>query len=192
MAHIVHTTDSLVLGSTPVQDADKLFWLLTKDIGLIFASAKSVREEASKLRYSLQDFSYSKVSLVKGRGLWRITGAEVIDGALDVQNAKVFGDITVLARKIIPAEESSNEAYRVLKEAREQLSAEKESAYKKAIEYLCVARLLYTLGYLEKKTQVQSLIESGTYTRDILDEVLHKKEVLLPIINTGIANTHLV
>jgi recombinational DNA repair protein (RecF pathway) len=45
---------------------------------MLYAEAKSVREERSKQRYALQEFSYLRVSLVRGRHTWRIGSAETI------------------------------------------------------------------------------------------------------------------
>lgn len=45
---------------------------------MLYASAKSVREERSKQRYALQEFSHARVTLVRGRSGWKVTGAEAI------------------------------------------------------------------------------------------------------------------
>jgi len=56
--------------------SDKSFLLFTRDNGMLFATAKSVREEVSKQRQALQDFSRIRVSLVKGKTGWRIGSVE--------------------------------------------------------------------------------------------------------------------
>jgi recombinational DNA repair protein (RecF pathway) len=43
---------------------------------MLFAYARSVREERSKQRYALQDFSHIRVSLLKGKNGWRIGSVE--------------------------------------------------------------------------------------------------------------------
>jgi len=63
------------LGGTNIGEGHRYITLFTKDLGLVKAHARSVREERSRLRYSLQHFSYSDFSLVRGRDVWRITGA---------------------------------------------------------------------------------------------------------------------
>lgn len=45
---------------------------------MLFAAARSVREEKSKQRYALQDFSRIRVSLIKGKSGWRIGSAEAL------------------------------------------------------------------------------------------------------------------
>lgn len=63
-------------GSRVNNTSDKSFLLFTRDAGMLWATAKSVREERSKQRFALQDFSLMKVSLIRGKSGWRIGSAE--------------------------------------------------------------------------------------------------------------------
>ncbi len=72
MSYQTYITDAVVVGSFPNNTADKTFLLFTERLGLVYATARSVREERSRQRYALQDFSYIFVTLVKGNGGWRI------------------------------------------------------------------------------------------------------------------------
>lgn len=76
MAYEIYITDALVCGTKDSNTSDRSYLLFTRDAGMIWASAKSVREERSKHRYALQDFSVIRVSLVRGKAGWRITGTE--------------------------------------------------------------------------------------------------------------------
>ena len=73
-------TEGLVLGSINIGEANKYVMLFTKEMGLLYASAQGLREVQSKLRYSLQDLSRSKIELVSGRGGWRVVSAEELVG----------------------------------------------------------------------------------------------------------------
>lgn len=53
-----------------------MYKLFTRDFGLIFAKATSVRKLESKLRAHLQSARMVQVTLVKGKEIWRITGGE--------------------------------------------------------------------------------------------------------------------
>src|SRR3989344_4801484 len=75
MSHHIYTTEGLVLGSMPLGEANKYISIFTRDLGLIRASAQGVRSVSSKLRYGLQDFSQSTISLVRGKNVWRVTNA---------------------------------------------------------------------------------------------------------------------
>ncbi len=76
MTYRTYTTDALILGSFEGVAADRTVTLFTREAGLVFARAVSVRRESSKLRYGLQDFSRVTVSLVRGRRGWKVVGAE--------------------------------------------------------------------------------------------------------------------
>ena len=78
MAYTVYTTPALVCGSFDSNTADKTVLLFTRDAGMIYAAVKSAREERSKHRYALTEFSFLNVSLIQGKGGWRIVGTEPI------------------------------------------------------------------------------------------------------------------
>lgn len=192
MAHEVHTTDALVLGNVDVQDADKLFWLLTKDFGLIFASAKSIREEVSKLRYSLQDLTHTQVSLVRGRGMWRITGADsqTHTHTLDMDGAVAFGRITALVRRVVPTDEPNGDAYDIIYSAFSALAEHTIST--ECIEVLTVARLLYRLGYVLRNEVVGELLDGHEFTPRMHEQCSSEViEILVTAINTGLTESQL-
>lgn len=190
MAHAVHTTNAVVLSSADVQDADKLFWLLTKDFGLVFASARSVRREASKLRYSLQDLAQVDVSIVRGKGLWRITGAQYAGmPALSVTQQQVFGRIATLVRRVMPTDEENDMLFTIMTTTRAALMEEESDA--EAIERLAVARVLYQLGYLSCTPEYTGLIDTLTFDADALTQSTTLKDVLLLDINAGLNESQL-
>ncbi len=76
MSYQTYTTEAIVCGSYASNTSDKSFLLFTRDAGMLFATARSVREEKSKQRHALQDFSRIRVSLVKGKSGWRIGSVE--------------------------------------------------------------------------------------------------------------------
>ena len=77
MSYQTYTTEALVCGSFLHNTADKVFLLFTREAGMLYATAKSVREERSKQRFALQDFSLINVSLIKGKQGWRVGSVEV-------------------------------------------------------------------------------------------------------------------
>lgn len=191
MAHTVHTTHALVLGSSHVQDADKLLWLLTEDLGLLFASAKSVREEVSKLRYALQDLSYSRVSLVRGRGLWRLTGAEIVESTrLPVDAAVVLGRITTLARRVVPTEEENKAIFTIVHNTQKALSTVSEKQFE-VIEQVSVARILYQLGYVSCTSEYQGVVDTTHISNELLERAALLSRQLLDDINIGLSESQL-
>lgn len=76
MSYQTYTTEAIVCGCYDRLTADRTYLLFTATAGMVFATARSAREERSKQRYALQDFSHVRVSLVKGKGGWRIGSVE--------------------------------------------------------------------------------------------------------------------
>ncbi len=190
MAHAVHTTNAVVLGSADVQDADKLLWLLTKDFGLLFASAKSVRREVSKLRYALQDLAHSDVSLVRGKGIWRVTGAQHAGApTLNTAQAAVFGRIATLVRRVMPTDDENEALFTIITTTRTALAS--EQADTDVIEHLTVARILYQLGYLSCTSVYTGLIDTLTLTEKDFTRTATLKDALLADINAGLNESQL-
>ena len=188
MSHEKYTTHAIILGSANVQDADKLFWLLTEEFGLIFASAKSVREETSKLRYVLQDLHESQVSLVRGRNIWRLTGAEECDAQkMSTEAQEAFGRIATLVRRVTPTDEENAELFAVVRNAHHALT----TMDSKLIETLAVARVLYVLGYVSPKIEYKGLLDTVAYTHEVLQRVAHVENELVSDINAGLAESQL-
>jgi len=78
MSYATYITDALVCGTYNRSSADRSFALFTREAGLLYAEARSVREERSRQRYALEDFSLIRVSLIKGRQTWKIGSVEAI------------------------------------------------------------------------------------------------------------------
>jgi recombinational DNA repair protein (RecF pathway) len=79
MSYHTYTTDALVLRTYNRLGADRNIKLFTRQHGMLFAKASGVREEKSKMRYSLQPYSRIQVTLVRGKHEWRLIGVECKD-----------------------------------------------------------------------------------------------------------------
>lgn len=80
MAIEKYVTPSIVIESFDQGEHDRVYKLFTREFGLIIAHAKSVRKLESKLRAHVLPHTMSIVTLVKGRELWRLVGADEITG----------------------------------------------------------------------------------------------------------------
>jgi recombinational DNA repair protein (RecF pathway) len=76
MAIDKYTTEGIILESYDQGEHDRAFKVFTKDFGMIVCHARSVRKLESKLRAHLLPRTVSLLTLVKGREVWRLTGAE--------------------------------------------------------------------------------------------------------------------
>lgn len=154
MSYTKYTTEAIILRSFNVGEADRYFSLFTKDIGLIQAQARGVRQLKSKQRYALQNMSLSQVSLVRGKSRWRITNAisrESAFASLDDKSMRAFARILKLLDRLIKGEEENKDLYILVYEGytyiRDMNLTEKSI---KSVEVLLVLRILENLGYLER------------------------------------------
>lgn len=165
MSYHIYTTKGLVLAERPTKEADRIYTILTHDLGLIRAIATGVRRESSKLRGSIEPFSLSSISLVRGREFWRITSVEFIQKVL--QTPFVARPL-VLLEKLVQGEAPHFELFDVVEKA--VLSNE---PHDEMFEIRLVSQILMHLGYLKKA------------------DLNLSKERLLTTINEGIQASHL-
>ncbi len=186
-----YQTEALILGSREYGEADKVFALYTLDFGLVRARASAVRSEGSKMRYALQNYSHVSVALVRGKRGWRLAGTQALRAAAgDVHGISAFARISELVLRLVHGEEANRYLFAALSEAQSALMRD-ENAARPTIEIVCVARVLYALGYLSAEALETTLFAHTAYTGEHLSEaeVLHDK--LLSSINKAIAETQL-
>lgn len=154
MSYVTYTTEALVCGSFEQNTADKSFLLFTRDNGMLFATAKSVREEFSKQRMALQDFSRIRVSLVKGKAGWRIGSVECTQNDFsEATNRETRGSVVLLyrlLRRFIKGEEASSELYDFVIESLETLT--KPQKNRKLVDLYVETQLLLLLGYVAEES----------------------------------------
>lgn len=186
-----YNTEALVIGSHESGENDRTIILYTKDFGLVRARARAVRSEASRMRYGLQNYSLSYVSLVRGKASWRVAGASALRYASgDLRGLAAFARICELVMRLVHGEEENAYLYAVLAEAHSALVREKTDAFG-TIEIVCVARVLYALGYISAEALGSALFTHTAYTGEHLEEAEMMRERLLSSINRAIAETQL-
>lgn len=184
-----YTTDALVVSDREHGEFDKVFALYTRDFGLVYARASAVRKMHSKMRPALALFSHASVSLVRGTRGWRITGARAyINAPLVPQGAHACGRIMQLTLRLVHGEERNEYLFNALLGARAALV---EGEVAPTIELLCVARVLYALGYLSSGALTSALFVHAHYATDDLAVVEEGRTDMLRVINSAIAETQL-
>jgi DNA repair protein RecO len=196
MAHHIYTTDAFVLDSIPTGEADAFFVLFTRDLGLIRAIAKGVRLQKSKLRYSLQEFSQTKVSLVRGKEVWRITSARIEDSLYsryrnDKQVLHVIAQIDVLLKRLVGGEEKNEALFEIVIEAIEFLESHEQWGEElKLFEITVVLKILHNLGYMRRVPELERSIEEPL-SLELLKSLEPHKALALREINTSLHETQL-
>lgn len=184
-------TEALVLGSFESGESDKTLLLYTRDFGLVRARASSIRSEASKMRYALQHYTHAYVSLIKGKRGWRVAGATaILNPGKDRRGVSAFARIAELACRLVDVDEANEYIYLALKDAHHALMQETADAHG-MIEIVCVARLLYSLGYISNEALQSALFTHTAYTGESLLEAETMRDTLLVAVNRAIAETQL-
>lgn len=164
MAYATYTTEALVCGSRDSFTSDRSFLLFTREAGMLWASARSVREEKSKQRYALQDFSIIRVSLVRGKSGWRIGSVEAIANPfMEARERGARGGVSAvvkLLRRFLHGEEPHPALYDDTVLALSCISAAEGEDIIDLQEQFTL-RLLYVLGYVAPHDSYKELLESS-------------------------------
>ncbi len=196
--HHVYTTEGFVLSGINVGEANRFLKIFTRDFGMIAGSAQGVRHLKSKLRYSLQDFSYASVSIVKGKDAWRIVNAaqkENMSQALraDGKKFEVFTRTLSLLRRFLHGEEKNETLFDIFHSGFAYLTEAPAlaAADLKHFEYILVLRILHHLGYLKKLEVLKPFSETDTWNKEILAAMGKHATLALQEINRSLAESQL-
>lgn len=154
MSYKTYTTEAIVCGSRVNNTSDKSFLLFTRDAGMLWAGAKSVREEKSRQRFALQDFSLIRVSLIRGKSGWRIGSVECDQnylshvGGTGGRSARVTVTATIrLVRQFLHGEVAVSEIFNDTK-VMLSLASEVTGAEDTRLLDIFTLRFLHRLGYI--------------------------------------------
>ncbi|HVU06431.1 MAG TPA: recombination protein O N-terminal domain-containing protein [Candidatus Paceibacterota bacterium] len=115
MSYAVYSTRGFIVGSGPSGEASKIYSVYTEDFGLIRAKAQGVRLAQSKLRYNLDDYAFCTLSLVKGKEVWRLTGAENLDiSRKDADSFRARARVLSLVRRLVQGQERNDALFQAL------------------------------------------------------------------------------
>lgn len=163
MSHHVYTTDAYVLESSPSGEADRTYSLLTRDLGVLRAVAKGVRHQRSKLKASLQEYSRSRISLVRGKDIWRVTNAAAagsVYGSLreSKKALRATASIFALVRRLSGTDQPE-EAARLFEVVDEVLVCFAENELAEDVvanaELVAVMKVMRALGYLPEVPELE-------------------------------------
>jgi len=207
MSHKIHHTEGFVIAGSNYGEANRYLSIFTKDFGLVRASAQSLRKVSSKLRFSLQDFSYSKIDLVRGKEIWRVTNAKKITGYENLGRASIDGarhdfakssnaikflaNIFRLIRRLCHGEEENPELFAYLKEIYvflEQENLNEEDL--KNFEAISVLKILHCLGYIGDGKDL-SIFVSNNLSHSMLGQAKLARRTLIEEINKSLRESQL-
>ncbi len=173
MSYATYITAALVCGSRAQNTSDRSFILFTREAGMLWASAKSVREERSKQRFSLQEFSVIRLTLVRGKAGWRIAGAEPILNVYSIKRTRearaLARNVVKLLRRLLHGERAEPALFdEVVGALIDDVDGEEA-----AREEVLTIRMLHLLGYIAPIPEIEALLAAPSIRAAV--PLLHEK-----------------
>ena len=187
-------SDGWVLGKRGFGEANTFTAILTKEFGLLRATARSARVEQSKLRYGLEPLTRARFTFVRGKQEWKLTGSQEVVRALfkSAREARaVGGRVSKLLLRLIQGEEPVMELFKTVDEGFAALSRAMTEQEVKSIESVLVLRVLAHLGYLPRTPELLPFIEADFFSLELTAEVERSRALLMRAINESLSATGL-
>ncbi len=167
MAYHRYTTDGIVLRTSSRGERDLLCLILTRDIGTIYARARSAKLPRSKMVQGLQEGSFSTCSFIRGAQEWKIVGvhnqAQAYSFLRERKNEKrVFARVLRFLQKTISGEEQHPELFTIVRDLYEVLCERvwtNEELF--AIECIALFLILDELGHMPHREEYGVLVTSA-------------------------------
>ena len=199
MTYHLYQTEAFVLAEQAFGEANRVYYLLTPDFGLVMATAQGIRLLRSKLRFNLNKYAYVRVVLVHGKETWRLVGAEKFDDYnhiyLDPIKLKFTVKIFILLRRFIQGETSQKLLFEDLKMSLAYLAKLKSSPDDLKLlsgwEQVVVLRLMHFLGYIKDLPKLVPFIAFNQWSSDILQSAKINQGFLVGVINEAIEASHI-
>ena len=93
-----YTTEAFILREYEQGEHDLVYKVWTREFGIIFAVAKSIRKINAKLRSLIKKNDFTIITLVKGRDVWRLVGAEESISGTEFSISRIW---SLKAKKVI-------------------------------------------------------------------------------------------
>ncbi len=168
MGYVTYTTEAVVCGSRDSNTSDRSYLLFTRQAGMVWATARSVREERSRQRFALQDYAHIRVSLVKGKAGWRIGSVEAIDNAYlrAPQRAGRASVVTLVRflRRFVQGEEPLVSVFDDVVATLPLLSVLTDMSQGDELLTIFEVRALHQLGYLASSEALQEVLNAPSVT----------------------------
>ena len=150
MSYTIYHTEGIVLGYRNSREADRVVKIFTRELGLVVAQVQGARKLSSKHRYGLQLFSRSKISLIRGKSMWRVTGVIPIQtfSGSETMSGRIMMRAYRLALRMLQGEVPEPSVYNQIVTLADFVTKHGNSILDpKALEIVVIARVLSELGY---------------------------------------------
>lgn len=193
--HHIHHTHGFILSSRNTGEANKMFTIYTREMGLLRAVAQGVRLHKSKLRFTLQDFSYVNVDLVRGKELWRVTSARHISSFPFARSSSysliLITRISKLLERLCHGESPSESIFDDLVQALYVLDNKNMSSEsREALELHLILRIMNSLGYVGD-SNILSKYLSSSFDSSHIESLLKERQSIIAHINKALSESQL-
>ena len=195
MAHVKYTTPAWVLGRAPSGEGNAAIAVLTRDFGLLFAFARSIREHRSRLRYSVQTGTHIDASLVRGRMEWRLVSArEATPSEINSPEARLHrARLIRLVRRLVRGSERNDRLYEAFEEGIQAATLASSTSECHRLEVLASAKIVDALGYLPRAALSRDALVAlaGNFSKESITEAYEKRATLSHAVNAALAASQL-
>jgi len=169
--------------------------IYTREMGLVRAAVQGVRLSKSKLRFSLQDFSYVNVDLVRGRDVWRVTSANNISSFATARRDKMslvlMMRVASLLERFCGAESQNEDVFDDMIQSFYFLDNDViSSPTKEALEMHLVLRIMNSLGYIGD-SDILSKYLSSPFSLNKTEMLLKERQSIVSHINKALNESQL-
>ncbi|OGZ06482.1 MAG: hypothetical protein A2845_06215 [Candidatus Lloydbacteria bacterium RIFCSPHIGHO2_01_FULL_49_22] len=195
MSHHIYHTEAIILGTLPSGEGDRLLYCYTRELGLVVAHARSIRENRSRLRYALQLFSHARVDLIRGKYGWKLISATPIASFSELWShagrRRIAAEHLHLARRLIQGEERHELLFDDMLKGLTLLSTLADRESQKDAELLLVVRLLDALGYWGEQKDLLPVFSSVTFSHEDLAKIRPMRTEIVAGVNRALDSTQL-
>jgi DNA repair protein RecO (recombination protein O) len=176
-------------------EANKMLTIYTREMGLVRAAAQGIRLHKSKLRFTLQDFSYVNVDLVRGKEIWRVTSAKHISSFPLARSCTasliLMTRVTKLLERLCAGESPSEIIFDDFIQALYLLDCDFiSSSSREALELHLVLRIMDSLGYIgESEMLSKYLCSSFDESKTVI--LLKERQSIIAHINKALNESQL-
>lgn len=194
MHHIYHT-HGFILSSRNMGEANKMLTIYTREMGLVRAAVQGIRLNKSKLRFALQDLSYVKVDIVRGKEIWRVTSAKHISSFSLARSERssllLIVRVSKLIERLCDGEENNEKIFDDFIQALYLLDDTGVSrSSREALELHLVLRIMDSLGYIGE-SEIFSKYISSSFEDTHIENLLKDRQSIITHINKALNESQL-
>lgn len=194
MSYHIYQTCGFIIRGANTAEADRTIFVFTESLGLLSVHARAARKTSSKLRCSLQNYSFVRIALVRGKNVWRLTDAEEIasfSAIRDISKLKLLAGVFSLVGRFVHGEGENTVLFWSLEDLfsflkREELSDEEMLS----AETIAACRILSALGYVGENETLSPFL-SSLMSKYLLSSFAPHRQSALQEINRALKESHL-